>query len=193
MHDLLTVLGQTEWRPIIGDPTVVGWFTVILYFFTSYWTYQAAIRLDKRWRRIVWKCTALLLAFLGINKQLDLQTFFLSFCKAYAKYHGWYAERRSMQNIFMLTVTLLAICSVVTLHHYAKRSNFDDRILFFGLAILVGFVLIRAISFHDVDTLLRLGFPKLFTLNNLLEISGLLTCLFAAKRMSKEKGATSTI
>jgi len=73
------------WFPGIGDPSLMGWFTVFAYFFTAYKSRGAArvLRSSLLGSRetVLWFGLALLLMFLGINKQLDLQSFFGSvFC-----------------------------------------------------------------------------------------------------------------
>lgn len=65
-----------EWRPGIGDPTFMGWFTVFSYFMC------AAVALsvctlnraqDRRFARF-WLVIGVVMVLLGINKQLDLQS-----------------------------------------------------------------------------------------------------------------------
>jgi hypothetical protein len=77
---LLAATENGNWKLGIGDPTPVGWITAIAYLAASLacavvWT------ADRRARRhgrpgspVFWLSLALLLLFLGINKQLDLQT-----------------------------------------------------------------------------------------------------------------------
>ena len=64
-----------HWSPGIGDPTVAGWLTVVLYLVTSVSCWMLARELgpaglDRR----AWRSISVLFLFLGINKQLDLQT-----------------------------------------------------------------------------------------------------------------------
>jgi hypothetical protein len=60
---------------MIGDPTVAGWLTVILYLVTSVscWILARELGTGGMDRR-AWRSISILFLFLGINKQLDLQT-----------------------------------------------------------------------------------------------------------------------
>ena len=70
---------EFSWRPGIGDPTIGGWVTVVLYILAclSCWRTGGAVRFRERvvgQESHAWLATALLFALLGVNKQLDLQT-----------------------------------------------------------------------------------------------------------------------
>src|SRR6266851_4261268 len=69
---------EFDWSPGIGDPTIGGWLTVILYFLTmvSCWRTADIIRLTEyiSSEKYTWRAVSILFLALGINKQLDLQT-----------------------------------------------------------------------------------------------------------------------
>jgi hypothetical protein len=74
-----SAVGTFRWRPGIGDPTVGGWLTVLLYFLAAGICWSV-VRLLSR-RNVVqrregkaWRALTLLFCAFGINKQLDLQT-----------------------------------------------------------------------------------------------------------------------
>src|SRR3954464_9311371 len=112
MNALLTALtpifGFTDgdrWRPGIGDPTFIGWFTVIAYFFAAYLCRRAAGEgLNRRKVRWFWNGLTVLLILLGINKQLDLQTELTFIGRDFAKATGWYEDRRIVQAIFIVFI-----------------------------------------------------------------------------------------
>src|SRR3569833_3825399 len=94
-------LGFTDadhWRPGIGDPTVVGWVTVIAYAVAAVLCLQSALRIlhvkDAGPRVVFWSVLAVIMLLLGINKQLDLQTWFTLEGKKLALSEGWYNHRR---------------------------------------------------------------------------------------------------
>ena len=67
-----------NWSPKIGDPTIGGWVTGVLYLLAagSCWITARELVLEdiaSNERRAWWAISALFLA-LGINKQLDLQS-----------------------------------------------------------------------------------------------------------------------
>src|SRR5215213_2059448 len=96
--DLTPLFAFTDgdrWRLGIGDPTVIGWFTVLAYFAAALLCWRAAKKgLHTAKVRWFWTALAALLIFLGINKQLDLQTAFTFMAKDFAKATGWYENRR---------------------------------------------------------------------------------------------------
>ena len=163
----------------------MGWVTVFAYVYAGLVCFQAfrALRNSGRSARsqvllgdtrlaLCWLGLALLLAALGINKQLDLQSLLTQVAKDMAYAQGWYEERRRVQVAFITGI--LAVFSIVTaggiwwLRAHLKRL----RLALVGTAFLLTFIVVRAASFHDVDVLLyRATGP--FKLNWLFELSGI--------------------
>ena len=71
------------WRPGIGDPTAVGWATVVFY-----------------------------LVALGLNKQLDLQSLLTAVGRDIAVAQGWYAQRKGVQLVFVAVVALVGMGAI---------------------------------------------------------------------------------
>ena len=96
------------WHLGIGDPTAVGWLTVAAYFFAAFLSWKAAgrARAPGGWppQAVFWVGLAALLVMLGINKQLDLQTWFTLAAKRAAQSQGWYENRRIVQFLFILAL-----------------------------------------------------------------------------------------
>ncbi len=69
-----------RWSPRIGDPSLMGWLTVGVYLLAglvALWVLASA-RFPAATRgreRLFWLFVALILFFLAINKQLDLQSY----------------------------------------------------------------------------------------------------------------------
>ncbi|HUR45071.1 MAG TPA: hypothetical protein VMZ27_04265, partial [Candidatus Saccharimonadales bacterium] len=179
------ILGFTEndhWHPGIGDPTVAGWITVVAYFTAAFVCLKASIAARRRanpGEPGFWLLFALLLVFLGFNKQLDLQTWFTLVGKHLAQQEGWYSQRRIYQAIF---IGLVALGGAATLLHFwrlGRGSVRHYRLALFGGVALTSFIIIRAASFHYVDKLLgvRLSYLRL---NFILEVGGVLCIGIAA-------------
>ncbi len=93
--------------------------------------------------------------FLGVNKQIDLQTWLTEVGRRMAMAQGWYEQRATVQTIFVLTV---AVTGVVTLSVLLKltRDLLPRHVLaFVGLAILAVFLVVRAASFHAFEGAMR--------------------------------------
>ena len=185
-----------RWKPGIGDPTVMGWLTVAAYFVTALGCYWSAWRepLPDGTRRphtrpaAFWLVLAGLLVALGINKQLDLQSLATQIGRD--AIHGWnlYEKRRVLQVGFMLAVGLMCAGSFAALLWVARHSLRHRWLAIVGMLFILGFVVIRASSFHNVNVLLsaRLGGMKW---NWILELGGI--CDRRAGRLSRRPGSTA--
>ena len=146
-----------SWSPQIGDPSVMGWLTVLLYFYAAHRCFRLArnraVKLVDR-ETTVWWLFALALAALGINKQLDLQTALTEIGRILAHKQGWYEERRAVQAGFIGLVGLLGVVSSAGLLLVTKNLPTATRAAIAGGVSLVAFIAVRAASFHHVDRLI---------------------------------------
>ncbi len=140
-----------NWKPSIGDPTLIGWLAVFSYFFTAALCAYLAKRSDTGncvLERRAWWILALVLAVLGINKQLDLQGLLMEFGRAFASRHGMYEKRRVLQIIFLFLLTAVAL-TAVSIWFWLNRHHWRELgFMLVGGVFLVTFVLVRAASFH---------------------------------------------
>lgn len=172
-------LSQIQWRPQIGDPSFMGWLTVAAYATAAVLCLVAARRRlvtddpkQERRRHRMWLGIGVLMFFLCINKQLDLQSLFTDFGRVLASRGGWYNSRRVVQRWFVFAV---AAASTVTLTVVAWRIRSILRehiVLLLGLISLVTFIVIRAASFHHVDVLIGSEILGV-RINWLLELGGI--------------------
>ena len=180
----LAVMVQGQWQPGIGDPSVIGWFTVVAYFFAVIlcglcWVWPRFIVRQYRPQVEFWLFLAVVLTILGINKQLDLQSWFTEFGRQVALENGWYRQRREVQSQFIMALGLMAIAVFIGLGRlwYVNRKRRPSSGLALGLAVLglsflACFIVIRAASFHHVDHFLRWQLWGL-TMNDFLELLGI--------------------
>ncbi len=184
------VVENGEWRPGSGDPTLAGWFTVEAYFVTAalcamaIWrTFRAKIGGPRASHFYFWGGLALMLVLLGLNKQLDLQTWLWLVARQQARAEGWYEARRWIQIGFILGLTMGGagmLAMFCWLSRHALRAHWGALL---GAVFLLSFVVLRAASFHHVDVLLgwRLGGMPL---NNWLELPGIFCIMLSALRHS---------
>lgn len=168
-----------RWHPGIGDPTATGWITVAAYALACLLCWWCARRTVPGAERRFWWALAVVLLLLGINKQLDLQTWLTQFARDRALADGWYAHRQVMQVIF---IAWLATVGAVLLRWLAARLgnlHRSTRLAAMGLLVLGVFVLMRAASFHHIDVLLSLNFSNV-RVNAVLELSGIGVIIYAA-------------
>jgi hypothetical protein len=146
-----------NWSPGLGDSSIMGWFTVVLYFCAAYRCFRLArdrnVTLVRRERSVWWLFT-LALVTLGINKQLDLQSALTEIGRILAREQGWYEERRLVQAEFIGLVGLLGLASITLLIWITRWMPAATRVAVTGGAVLVTFVVVRAASFHHFDRLI---------------------------------------
>ena len=163
-----------SWSPRIGDPTVMGWITVLLYATCAAACYRASALRHRD--GAFWFCLFLVTAFLCINKQLDLQTAITAVGRCLARSEGWYGQRRVIQATFIAillsTGALAAIATLITLRKHLWRIG----VAVLGLFALLTFVAVRAVGFHHFDKLLGTNVLGV-RFNWMMEISGILLIL----------------
>ena len=181
------LLSEISWSPQIGDPSVVGWLTVLAYLVAAatallvYTKYcppalaHNAVRLGKV--RRFWLFVAITTLLLAINKQLDLQSLFTQLLRYSANEHGWYNQRRHFQLLFIFTMTALSLIGVAGFALYYRAEMVFIITAMLGVGLLVCFVLVRSASFHHVDILINSRFLGA-KVNWLIELAGISLIIF---------------
>lgn len=170
---IAAVVGE-RWRPGIGDPTALGWATVVAYG-VAFVLCVAAFRRARRDRpgraAPLWLALAAMMLALGINKQLDLQTWFGEVARDLVRDRGLYGQRRTFQAIFIATAAAAGLGALGTCGVLAARRRWPLAPVA-GAAFLVSYVVIRAASFHHVDQIISLGIPGA-RLSSAIELAGI--------------------
>jgi hypothetical protein len=170
---------QFDWRPGIGDPTIGGWLTVLLYFL-AVWSIWKTAGVTVSGERKLWHAILILFVGLGINKQLDLQTALTELGRLVAFGFGWYEERRAVQLWFVIAVALVCILIAIALLRLSRNAPIPTRLALVGTTVVLAFVVIRAASFHHIDRFIGshvLGLKW----NWVLEMSGIATVIAASE------------
>jgi hypothetical protein len=148
---------EGAWHPGIGDPTPMGWITVAGYALAA-WSCWRAGRAQGQTKpdsaRHFWWLLTLGLAALGVNKQLDLQTWLTEIGRQLARAQGWYAQRHVVQIGLIFAVAAAGVAGALAMFRLAWPLSPGRFFAGIGLAFLLAFVLMRASSFHHVDALL---------------------------------------
>ena len=164
---------RARWQPVIGDPNVTGWLTVAIYALCAILALSLVRRMAPGRERKFWVLMLVGMTFLAVNKQLDLQSALTAVGRCMAQLQGWYQERKVVQRQFILGFVELTmtgcILGLVLMRHHLRRNG----LAILGLAVVAGFVAVRAVGFHDVDHLIGTRFMNL-RLNFLFEASGLI-------------------
>lgn len=136
---------------VLHDATPFAWLVVAAYFAGGLAAFVAGRSAGKRRERNFWFLMAALLVALGLNKQLDLQTYVTRFGRFLARSEGWYDYRREVQAAFIALVAFGSVVFVATLLNWTRRSPWTIRIAATGSILLGAFIVIRAASFHHID------------------------------------------
>lgn len=133
------------------DASALAWVVVAAYFAGALAAFVAGRSTRSGRDRRFWFAMTGLLLVLGLNKQLDLQTFVTTFGRSVARSEGWYQYRREVQAAFVALLTLAAIGFVAVLPRWSRGMPRTVRFAAAGSVLLFAFILIRAASFNHID------------------------------------------
>ncbi len=152
---LLDCMTQSWSRPT-GDPGAIGWTITIGYAVAAAASFGVAGRGISHVReRVFWVGLGLFLAFMAVNKQLDLQVWTTATGRCVARAEGWYRQRREVQAEFVRLLALGLGAIMLALIVYLRKSLRRNWVAILGLIVLAGFIIQRAVSFHHLDRALH--------------------------------------
>ena len=163
---------------LFHDRTPLAWIVVAAYFIgaaAAFWASSSVRRQDRRF----WIATALTLIFLGLNKELDLQTFLTTEGRSLAQQGGWYEQRRLIQGLFLLGLAVIGFLVRAALVTWLRKSPRSVKTAAVGLVILFVFILMRAGSFHHIDNWVTINVAGLRS-GWWLELTGIVTIALSA-------------
>lgn len=176
-----------QWQPHIGDPTLLGWLTVFAYFLAAVacavcaWQADEIFEDDHIWKhRLIWGLLAVGLLFLGINKQLDLQSWFTSTVKTYAWQYGLYDLGRRAQVFFIAGMALVSLVIFVVIAWTFRHVWRHYWLLLLGLLFIARFIITRAAGFYGVSLPKLSQFTGGFQIMWMMEIVGAMIIGLAA-------------
>ena len=174
-----------NWIPTVGDSFALGWLITMLYFGATL-VGALALRVTpenssvERTRYIqFWCLTIILLTILGLNKQLDFHTLFKGLAKCIAIQGGWYQERFGMQKSSVVAAIVVGPVLLLGIAVYFKRVFHLVGLAISGVALVVAFTLLRAISFNHADEFLGTHLLGM-RMDGILELPGILLVAFNA-------------
>ena len=168
------------WHAGIGDPTVLGWVTVIAYCLATLRCTLKAFSYDKNEGNYrFWVYLAVFLLFLAINKQLDLQSWFTQAMRTVAHAQGWYENRKSLQLLFIIFLGAGMLLALLSIRFYLAQSWHNYPLTWIGIVLLSTFILMRAASFSHIDRMIH--YPIFgIRLNGVMEIGSIALIIFGS-------------
>ncbi len=97
-----------------------------------------------------WRAISALFLALGVNKQLDLQTALTAVGRMLARSEGWYNQRLVVQLAFIVLVAIICVVAALVLLIGVSNAPPPTWLALIGTTFVLGFVLIRAASFHHI-------------------------------------------
>lgn len=163
-----------------GHLTALGWTTLALYLAASLVSFRAAVvcrSQDSATTRRAWVWLGVILAVLGLNKEIDLQTLLIELGRQLAFSEHLYKYRLQFHTVFFLGFVLLLVgwLTVTLLRSPAKIQRLVRQLplVAIGCASICAYIVIRAASIDHVDQILGFDFEHIPFLW-LLEAGGLL-------------------
>ncbi len=192
--DALTQCTFDRWQPKIGDPNIMGWVTVVCYLLTCLLCVAVFRKTNytRKAQRSFWLLLSVLMLLLAANKQLDLQSFATAGARCVAKIQGWYENRAGFQYKVVLGMGIAALTVGLFFLWALRRDLRRNLIALIGLTVVFGFVLIRAVGWHDIDAIINIRFGGV-RMNWILELSGLFlislnaVLMLGSKRIAKPR------
>jgi hypothetical protein len=171
-----------RWSPGIGDPTIVGWVTVVAYAAAAYLCWRVLQRRHglPSAERKVWRMLYVATIALGINKQLDLQSALTEVGRIALHARGWYEQRQLVQLLFIASVATGGVVAIRWILRFAREAPRGTRVALYGFTSIVVFVGIRAASFHHIDRFIGFDVGGV-RMNWLLELAGLIVLCVGAR------------
>lgn len=169
----LRVCVGASWSPQIGDPNVTGWLTVLAYALCLVLSIAVVTSSARHGReKTFWILVAALLAFLGVNKQLDLQSALTATGRCLSQLQGWYTERREIQKHFIQVLLAATVLALALGAYLMRRDLRRNALAILGLCVVSSFVAVRAVGFHRFDAFINSRMLDM-RVNFLFELSGL--------------------
>ena len=179
----------------------MGWVTTVAYVVVSALCFAVArATVDERerpagFRQTLWYAAAIVMGVLGINKQLDLQTPFVHMVRGVSMGGGWYSERRLIQKIFLV---VLSVTGIATLSVAAWKLRWHWREyapLCVGALLLLAYIVIRASPWPHVNTVFGFDLSGVAGKRHILELAGVstvgLSAIAAFMRRTRQPNARS--
>jgi hypothetical protein len=137
-------------------PSPGSWITSALYFWGAYSCRATAIRLKVgSLETRAWTAIAVLLALLGVSELLQLQPATTNFGRSIAFDEGWYWHRQAIQAALTEIGAVITVVFSLGLFLSARRTSLACAIALACAVMIVGYILVRTVSLHQVDALLR--------------------------------------
>lgn len=174
-----------DWLAGAGDEYLSSTINTILYLVASAaafyrWRVLSQERLSRP-ERVFWLSIALMLLFLGINKELDFQVLLREVGRRAAESDGWYQYRRLVQAVFAAILTAAITLYALFMIYLIRKSASRYLPALLGLLILCGYVILETTSLSHVGLNLAESERWGVRLTDLIEMAGIALIFVSAR------------
>ena len=146
---------QGNWSPTFHDNTWLDWVITLSYLGAAGLCVYAWHR-ERRDRGgptpCFWLVMGILMAFLGVNKQFNLQTAVEEWGRGMAQETGVYEKRRSIQRMFVICFGGAGLALMVVLTWWVRKNLKRYGWALGGLLFAGAYAAVRAATFNHVIT-----------------------------------------
>ena len=173
-----------RWPPMIGDASLLGWFTAGSYFACAIVAFIAIItnQIDSRRPILFWSVISLFTIFLGLIKQIDLQPLFTDAGRQIAKaLDRWQISQIWLIAAFGSTALAAFLSFAIILRGMFRRF----MIAFIGIFFLLSFIFLKVASIYRFDEIVGFA-PWGGKIYFVLKVTGIYLILVSGIREIRE-------
>jgi len=127
-------------------------FNALAWYFSGNRSKETETGLQNSLSHIVRLGVSITLGVMVILRSFNLDFLFTDSVREIFRVNGWYDQRYSVQ-IFFIAVAFTTL--IVFILKDPIKGSIHDRFIIYCILILAGFLVIKAISYHEVDMLLN--------------------------------------
>jgi uncharacterized membrane protein len=145
---------EPSWFFGIHDPTLTGWLCVVAYLIALTASIALCRQLPHAYRqdvRAFWGAITLVLAMLGINKQLDIQTLMLQTIR---KTEFWANNGTIYLEILVTFFALIGVGAFIVFFLRFRFSDWETCLVMIAIASLLGMLLLNLLPIRPINKLL---------------------------------------
>ena len=149
---MLGNFAHPRYDPLVGDTTAFGWAATFFYFLTAYSAFRnvrAGVWIRPADRR-AWSIVCVFQLALGLNKQLDIQSWFQTNLHNLVLYFKAYQYHGTVQVMLFYAGALFAVFSGLLAVPVFIKASALGRAGFIGLGIEACYAVFRAAHFQGI-------------------------------------------
>jgi len=179
-------MGNVGLRSFVVNPSLTGLCIIVLYLIGFLVCLRATVIVRIRMAYsspsyeypLFWLLTAWCMLLLGLSRELNIHLWLTHSIRMLAREEGWYLERRPFQIGVLIAVCVTSMGFLGFVSWYLRATRWPYLLAFFGIVFVIGFSVVRLVSFHDLDVFLAQKYGGI-TLNRIVEIGAILCVILA--------------